>query len=134
MGIIIFLKKRRVRSQIRAYEEIVSLCGEIIDILNKKKKLTDKGILVDFNFDNNTKDQLLILEYHKNGFLHIFGTMTRYGDEGPVEVELGGELLKTISNQELNGKDINSILQHLSGFRHGIDKIIKSYQNELDTL
>ncbi len=131
---MIWFKKRRIKSQIRANKEIVFLCGEIVEILNKKKKLTDKGILIDFNFDNTIKEQLLILEYYKKGLLHIFGTMTRYGDEGPSKVEVGDELLKIISNQELNGKDINLILKYLSGFKHGIDEIIKSYQNELDTL
>jgi hypothetical protein len=127
-----WFKKFRIKARISALQEVIITIDEIVEILNNSKDLTDKGIVIDFNFDVNMKNQLLIMEYYKKGVLDIFGTTHIDSNNVSKEIEVKDYLLQIVTSPELDGEKINSLLGYLSGFKTGINRQIVSLKTEIN--
>lgn len=126
-----WFKKRQIKSEISYWEEVIKIIHEITEILEGCKDLTDKGIGIDFNFDVKMKNQLLVMQYYKEGILDVFGTTTVYTDNGSKKIEMKDHLLQLLSSPDLDGKEIDLTLRYFGGFEHGVKKKITELKKQI---
>ena len=126
-----WFKKRRIKSEISYWEEVIKIIHEITEILEGCKDLTDKGIGIDFNFDVKMKNQLLVMQYYKEGVLDVFGTHERYTDNGFKKIKVKDHLLQLLSSPDLDGQEIDLMLRYFGGFEHGLKEKITELKKQI---
>ena len=134
MGIGKWLKKRKMKKEVREWTEFCDDCLEIKKIIDRKKKLVDDGVLIDLTFDTLMMERIKINEYDKKGVLELLGTQNFYKEEMPDEITLKDSLTTIVSNQELDKELIIGTYNYMIGCIQGGERILKEIKQELKEL
>jgi hypothetical protein len=119
MSILNIFKSKKQR-EIERMEAFLKISSKILDLIKKKRKYSELGILDLDNFDNDMFDKILILEYHKNGVLDFFDS--KYRDT----------IVRVFTSDELDDNykyDVEISYQFLTGFNNSIFEVIEEIKS-----
>ena len=98
MGFFDFLKSKPKKNKYETYHDSIS---EIINLLNRKKEMIDKGVLVDLEFDKLMFERFKLFEILKGGSISFLGK------------DLCQGLINVFDEQEINKNNFMTIWKYL---------------------
>jgi hypothetical protein len=121
MGFFDIFKSRK-RRELEYLNVLYSVSNKIFEIVDKKKKCADLGI-IDLDYDNNMFDKIEVIGYHKNGVLDVFNE------------EYKNLIVKLLCGDDEIGKnykkEIHKLFHFLSGFTESLKKEIEERTKKL---
>jgi|TARA_B100000035_G_scaffold250355_1_gene219327 hypothetical protein len=94
---------------------------QIQKIINRKKKLLDKGVLVDLEFDKRMEEKSFVLNCG-DAFLNLFGESYNY--DKMKEISIMDRLYDLVENEEIDEENINNLYYFFIGYLKETKKAI----------
>ncbi len=97
---------------------------QIQKIINRKKKLLDKGVLVDLEFDKRMEEKSFVLNCG-DAFLNLFGESYNY--DKMKEISIMDRLYDLVENEEIDEENINNLYYFFIGYLKETKKAIDQF-------
>jgi hypothetical protein len=112
MGILDFFKKKAPKNKYQIYHESIS---EVLELLKRKKQivesLKDGDSELDFSFDQNMFEKLMLFEIIKSGSISFLGN------------DFKNHILEIFDNSELKKDEIMNIWNYLLNEQDKLSKL-----------